>query len=153
MRITIERDLTAGELLEDIRARYGSEAALRDHLEEHPRDWDAKVALHDLREYRDVAPDQTIQDTREIVLPDRSLDELTSKRLSLLLTLKRAGGEIDGLRELARTAGRDVKNVSSDVEALRGLGLLEVRKRGPGRAHRISLPGTAIHLHLMDASA
>lgn len=153
MRITIERDLTVKELLDDIQARYGSRAEIEDHLDDNPRDWDAKVALHDLQEYQDTDPSTRIEDTREIVLPDRSLDELTSKRLSLLLTVKQAGGEVEGLRNLSRRVDRDVKNVSDDVTALRGIGLLEVRKQGPGLPHLISLPGQRIDLHLVEAGA
>lgn len=153
MRITIERELTIGELLQDIQERYGSQQDLEAHLEKHPRDWDAKVALHDLREYGDADPAKRVEDTREIVLPDDSLDDLTAKRLGLLLAVKRAGGTVEGVRHLARSVERDVKNVSDDVHALRSIGLLEVREQGPGRPHLISLPGKRIDLHLLEAGS
>lgn len=152
MRVTIERQLTVGELLDSIRARYGSREDLETHLEESPRDWDARVALHDLEEYQGEAPGKTIQDTREVVLPDAALDELTFRRIQLLIHLKQEGGQIDGVRKLARETSRDKKNVSQDIDALRTLGLVTVQPRGPGRAHRIELAGDRIDLHLLEAS-
>lgn len=151
MRITIERERAVGDLLEGIRERYGAEEELEDYLEEHPRDWDARVALHDLREYRESDPSRTIEDTREIVLPESALDEITFRRVELLVRLKQMGGHVEGIRKLAREVSRDKKNVSEDVDALRELGLLSVRPRGPGRAHRIELPGHRIDLHLLEA--
>lgn len=153
MRITVEREVTVEELLDDIRERYGSSEDIEQLLEEDPRDWDAKVALHDIEHYADERPDKRIEETREIVLPEASLDELTSRRLELLLAVKRADGEVEGIRELSRLVDRDVKNVSSDVEALRTLGLLEVREQGAGRAHLVSLPGHRIDLHLLEAGS
>lgn len=73
------------------------------------------------------------------------------RRVELIVRLKQMGGRVDGVRELARQLSRDKKNVSEDVDALRELGLLSVRPRGPGRAHRIELPGEQIDLHLLDA--
>lgn len=151
MRITIERELEIGELLSEIQNQYGSRAELEAHLEEHPDDWNAKVALHDLREYEDTDPTKQMTDTREIVLPEEALDEITFRRLELVLQINRAGGDVDGIRELARLADRDKKNVSEDVQALRELGLVSVQPRGPGKPHQLKLPGHRIELHLLEA--
>lgn len=151
MRITIERQLAIGEMLEGIRARYGSEDELEAYLDEHPQDWDARVALNDLREYADTEPTERIEDTREIVLPESALDEITFRRVELIVRIRQLGGSVDGVRKLARKVSRDKKNVSEDVAALRELGLLSVRPRGPGRAHRIELPGDRIDVHLLEA--
>lgn len=153
MRITVEREVTVQELLEDIRERYGSAEDIEQLLEEDERDWDAKVALHDLEHYAETDQDKRIEETREIVLPEESLDELTFRRLQMLLAVKQADGEVEGIRQLSRIVERDVKNVSEDVQALRRLGLLEVRKQGPGRAHLVSLPGDRIDLHLVEAGS
>jgi hypothetical protein len=150
MQITVERERTVGDLLASIRDRYGSKADLEAYLEENPRDGDARVALHDLRAYEDRDPDERIEDTREIVLLPSALGEGTVRRLQLLLSVKRLGGQVDGLRGLARRVERDGKNVSEDVDALGELGLLTVTPRGPGRAHRIELPGHRIDLHLLE---
>lgn len=151
MRITIDRERTVEEILDSIHARYGSRQQLEAHVDEHPQDWEARVALHDLEEYGDADPTMGIQDVREVVLPDAALDELTFRRVQLLVRLKQAGGEVEGVRKLARALDRDKKNVSQDLEALRELGLVSVHPRGPGRAHRIELAGERIDLHLLEA--
>lgn len=153
MRVSIQREIQIGDLLEEIEERFGGERQLENHLEENPRDWDARVALHDLREYRDEDPGKRIKDTRELVLQDSALDRLTFRRLELLVEIKQQGGTVDGIRRLARLLERDKKNVSADVEALREVGLLSVRRRGPGRAHEVRLPGEQIDLHLVEAGS
>lgn len=151
MRITIQREQSVGQMLDGIRERYGSIEQLETYLEQNPQDWGAKVALHDLRAYGDEEPTKRIEDTREIVLPESALDEITFRRVQLLVRLKQLGSSIDGVRKLARELSRDKKNVSEDIDALRELGLLTVQPRGPGRAHRIQLPGEKIGLHLLEA--
>lgn len=153
MRVTVKRQVRIGELLAEIEDRYGDRSDLERHLEENPDDWDARVALHDLEAYSDADPDESLRDTRELVLPDTALDRITSHRLELLVEVERAGGSVLGVRELARRLGRDKKNVSEDVQALEQVGLLSVRRPGPGRAHEIRLPGDEIDLHLVEAGA
>lgn len=151
MRVTIEREIDVGDLLEEIHERYGTREELQAFVEENPKDWDARVALHDLQAYADEDPGKRLEDTREILLPEEALDELTFRRLEMLVRLKQHGGSVEGVRALARALDRDKKNVSQDVDALRELGLVTVTPRGPGRAHRIALPGHRIDLHLLEA--
>lgn len=153
MRVTIERETTVGDLLDEIGEIYGSEEELRSYLREHPQDWDARIALHDYKEYADEPRDKRLEDSREIIIPDTALDELTFRRVKLMLELKQLDGEIEGIRSLSRTLERDVKNVSQDVRALREIGLLDVKEQGPGRPHIVSLPGKNIDLHLLEAEA
>ena len=149
MRITVESDTTVGEHLARIEERYGGAGKLRAYVKENPHDVAARVALHDLAEYRGERPDKRILETREIILPESDLGELTLRRLRLLLTLSTLG-EAASVRSLAQALRRDVKNVSLDVNALRELGLLRVEEGGPGRASRVRLPGHRIDLHLVE---
>jgi len=77
---------------------------------------------------------------------------MTFRRLELIVQLKSLDGEIEAVRKLARVLGRDKKNVSEDVQALRRPGLIRVPPQGHGRAHEIRLAGHRIDLHLLDAS-
>jgi hypothetical protein len=149
MRVTVRSRRTVGAILRAIEHSYGSEADLRRRVRAHPSDVAAKVALHDVRAYRGRPPSDVIEEARSLVLPDSAVDELTVQRIHLLLALQRLGGEAAGLRALARAAGRDVKNVSGDVEALRRFGMLEVLATGPGRPSRVRLPGESIELELV----
>jgi hypothetical protein len=151
VKVTVRRSVTVGRLREEIAAQYGSERALRARVRRSPGDFAAKVALHDLREYATDDPAKVLHEERHVVIPDRALDQLTVQRLQLLLALKGLSGEAPGVRALARALGRDVKNVSEDVRALHGLGLLDVVAQGPGRPSRIALPGDSIDLHLVEA--
>lgn len=64
---------------------------------------------------------------------------LTEKRLSLLLVIAR--DRPASVRELAGAAGRDYKNVSSDVALLERLGLVRLKaSRGKGRAQAPTVP-------------
>lgn len=56
------------------------------------------------------------------------LKTLTSKRWELVSVLQRHGPM--SIRELARTLDRDVKNVHTDVQALKAIGLVEDREAG-----------------------
>lgn len=153
MKVTVHRTVTVGRLLADIRTRFGSEAALRAHLRRRPRDFAAKVALHDLREYARENPRNVVRETRQVIIPDHAIDQLTVQRLQLLLALKGLAGVVPSLRTLARAVKRDVKNVSEDVRALQELGLLDVEARGRGKPSRIALPGDRIDLHLVESEA
>ncbi|HHT9133542.1 MAG TPA: HVO_A0114 family putative DNA-binding protein [Candidatus Avalokitesvara rifleensis] len=56
---------------------------------------------------------------------------LTTKRLELLCLIKKHRPKT--LRELSRLAERDLKNVAQDVEILKNLGLVSIRKEKEGR--------------------
>ncbi|MCA1812598.1 MAG: hypothetical protein LC624_01450, partial [Halobacteriales archaeon] len=105
MKVTVRSRRTVGSILGTIRASYGSEAALRRRVRAEPRDFAAKVALHDLREYRGRNESDVLEEARYLVLPDAAVDELTVQRIHLLFAVKRLGGEARGVRALARAAG------------------------------------------------
>lgn len=151
MKVTIRQRKTVGELLSQAREKYGSLQVLKKYVAERPDDVMAKVALHDWTEYQDENPGKVIHETREVIIPDSTIDKLTVQRLQLLLTLKRMAGAVPSTRALARTVHRDIKNVSEDVRVLRDLGLLDVETAGRGKPHRISLPGDQIDLRLVEA--
>lgn len=56
---------------------------------------------------------------------------LTTKRLELLRLIKKNNPQ--NLHELSRLAGRDLKNITQDVELLKNLGLVSTRKEKTGR--------------------
>lgn len=56
---------------------------------------------------------------------------LTPKRLELLHLIKERRAH--SLQELSRQAGRNIKNVTQDVELLTNLGLIEVGRKKAGR--------------------
>lgn len=58
----------------------------------------------------------------------RQLASLTPKRIELLNHL--ANTRVESINELAHKIKRDVKNVYDDLIALRGLGLLVLKRRG-----------------------
>lgn len=153
MKVTIKRQTTVGEVLEEARGKYGSSKALRQHVKNHPHDTMAKLALHDLNEYKDDDPSKVIRETREIIIPDSAIDQLTVQRLQLLLTIKGLMDTAPSVRALARAVHRDIKNVSEDIRALSELGLVQVQESGRGKAHRIFLPGDQIDLRLIGAEA
>lgn len=152
MRISIESETTVGDLLKRARARYGTLRELRAHVKENPDDVAARVALHDLVEYRRTDPRKRVTETRDIVLSGRRLNQLTMRRLEMLLALQGLG-EAASVRRLAQALCRDVKNVSADVAALRKLGLLKVEASGRGRPSRVRLPGQRVDLHLVEPDA
>lgn len=151
MRITLEEETTVQDILDRIAARYGNLQALERHVKAHPDDLAARMALHDQKEYRERPRDEKVREVRDVVIPDRALDALTVRRLYVLLALRAKGGRVEGLRELARALGRDVKNVSEDLAALEELGLVRVETQGAGRSTVISFPAVRMDLHLVEA--
>ena len=148
MNIQLERTTTAGQLVAEILERYGSRTALARHVRGHPKDAAAKVALHDLDEYRDEDPGLKVREGTILVFRDADLDALSARRFSLLVTLGSQGGTAVSVRALARMAGRDVKNVSEDLKALSKLGLVRVEANGRGRPAHVALAGDSIRIEL-----
>jgi hypothetical protein len=151
VRITLEEETTAQDILDRIEARYGSQRALERHVNSNPDDVGARMALHDLRDYERRPRDEKVRETRDIVIPDEALDRLTFRRIGVLLALRALGGRVEGLRELARVLERDVKNVSEDLAALEELGLVRLQTTGAGKATVISFPAVRMDLHLVEA--
>ncbi|MGR3311018.1 MAG: HVO_A0114 family putative DNA-binding protein [Candidatus Brocadiales bacterium] len=56
---------------------------------------------------------------------------LTTKRLELLHLIKKHQPKT--LHQLSRLAGRDLKNVAQDIELLKNLGLVSIKKEKTGR--------------------
>jgi len=153
MRITVRQRTTVRDLLDRVQRKYGTFDELRAHVRKHPQDVMAKLALHDAQEYAQEKPTKVIRDTREIVIPDAAIDQLTVQRLQLLLALKGHAGAVPSMRRLARAVRRDIKNVSEDIRVLSELGLVDVEEAGRGKPNRISLPGDCIDLHLVESEA
>ncbi|MBI3757361.1 MAG: ArsR family transcriptional regulator [Deltaproteobacteria bacterium] len=74
---------------------------------------------------------------------------LTPKRLELLKLIREQRPE--SIRSVAELAGRNVKNVSEDLELLTSLGLVEMETHGgPGKkkAPRVSYETLTVEVHL-----
>lgn len=72
------------------------------------------------------------------------LKTITTKRWELLRVLQKNGPT--GIRPLARLLGRDVKNVHSDIQALKEIGLIEDHEKG------VWVPFDQIESHIVLAS-
>lgn len=72
------------------------------------------------------------------------LKTLTTRRWELVSVLQRHGPM--GIRELARRLGRDVKNVHTDIQALKGIGLIQDHESG------VCIPYDEIEAHLRLAA-
>ena len=59
---------------------------------------------------------------------------LTPKRLELLRLIRR--NDPQSVRQLAALAGRDIKNVSTDLKVLENLGLVEAEERESPRQRK-----------------
>ncbi|MHB8587170.1 MAG: HVO_A0114 family putative DNA-binding protein [Thermoplasmatota archaeon] len=105
--------------------------------------------MSNLEDFEADGTDTPVRVMAEWVVPDRSIDLFTLRRLRVLLFLQGCTEPIS-LRALARELGRDVKGVSEDVHALADIGLLRVDARGRGRPMGISLPAVRVSLHLME---
>lgn len=84
-------------------------------------------ALEDLSR---LESDEPVEETHVLSLPDDdALDRvLNAKNLQLLRTI--AQKEPESVRELARLVERDVKNVSTAVNRLEELGVIELQSAG-----------------------
>lgn len=72
------------------------------------------------------------------------LKTLTTRRWELVSVLQRHGPM--GIRELARRLGRDVKNVHTDIQVLKSIGLIEDHEDG------VCVPYDEIEAHLRLAA-
>ena len=74
---------------------------------------------------------------------------LTPKRLELLKTIRDQHPE--SIRAVAESTGRNVKNVSEDLELLASLGLVEMETRngsGKKKAPRVNYETLTVEVHL-----
>ncbi len=131
MIIRFERTLSAAQLLEELRDRYGSEEGLRRHVKRKPGDALARQDLEDLEYYSTHPEAMGERVTQSISLHpanDAALAVLTQERLRLLDALSRR--HFSSIRELASYLRRDVHNVHDDLRRFHALGVVQF-ERGP----------------------
>ncbi|HLE98201.1 MAG TPA: hypothetical protein VI997_12585 [Candidatus Thermoplasmatota archaeon] len=150
MIVTVEGETTVGALRARIRRTYGDRGRLDARARRDRNDFAAWAALRSLDHHEDADPAEVVHQTRSFVLPDRHLDDLTVRRLQVLVTVGSRDGGFESVRALAATLDRDVKNVSTDVRALERLGLLAVHRRGRGKPSTVRLPGKTIRLEISE---
>lgn len=145
MEITIEQELLGRELRDQILDRYGT----REALEQAAADGNtlAKSDLGDLRlleeDPRRLEVKTWIRDI--ITLEKDEIQLLTPARLELLEHLVTEASD-ENVTELAKTLGRDKKNVSEDLALLADLGLIFYKRRGRSKIPRVL--GSEIHIRL-----
>lgn len=126
MKVEYDFTTTVEELLRQLRRRVASgRASFRERA--------------DLEEWEHYAshrsPATAVKVRRAAVFHDSRafFKFLTPERLRILDEL-RSGKSFESLNELARSLGRDPKNVYEDVKALEAKGLVRVEKRNPRRS-------------------
>ncbi len=131
MMIRFERTLTAAQLLEELRRKYGGEDGLRYRVKRYPRDILAQQDLEDLEHYArhpDRMDEQVTQSMSLFPTNEAALAVLTPERLRLLDVLSRK--RFSSIRELATHLHRDVHNVHDDLRRFHALGVVQF-ERGP----------------------
>ena len=69
---------------------------------------------------------------------------MTPQRYALLKLIREATP--DSVQDLARLAGRDLKNVSEDLKALLEMDLVEMERHGTAKAPRVRYTGIRVEL-------
>jgi len=69
---------------------------------------------------------------------------MTPQRYALLKLIREAAPE--SVQDLAKLAGRDMKNVSEDLKALLEMDLVEMEKHGKAKAPRVRYTGIRVEL-------
>jgi predicted transcriptional regulator len=104
-------------------------------------------ALSDLQ---DVDSDKPVDDRYVLSLPDENALErvLSAKNLELLRAI--ATGEPDSVRDLARRVDRDIKNVSTALNELEALGLVEFETAGRAKRPVVWYDDIEVDIQLAD---
>lgn len=148
LRIRTVKRQTGVELLDEVRQRHGSIEALKAHVEEHPRDLLAELMLRDAQ-YLLAHPRARGREVRTGVTyvswRPEDLEKLTPERIRLLHALRRRPAP--SIRALAQAAGRDYKNVFTDLQVLHSLGLVSLVQDARGaRVPRVDFESIEILL-------
>lgn len=97
------------------------------HIRVEPTDEFFEAALEDVRRFE---ADEKLNDEYVLSLPDEEALErvLSAKNLELLRSI--AGRDPESVRKLARLVDRDIKNVSTALNRLAEIGLVELESEG-----------------------
>jgi predicted transcriptional regulator len=131
MEITVARETTGQQILDDLEAQYGSlkklqEKSRRRGNRQAQEDWLTASDILAARERREA---RWTQATTYLLKP-REMKLLTPARLELVEWLHKSRRQDINVRDLARRLKRDKKNVSKDLRILCGLHLVEIRREG-----------------------
>ena len=140
MKIEYEYDITVKDLLADFKKKYGSIENLRKKVGRTKRVTQAYADLTEWEHYRSArghkhGPDEQIHAGEAIFFHDPAefFRYVTPERVRILDAL-RSGEDFGSINELARSLGRDPKNVFDDIAALEKRGLVGVDRRNRRRS-------------------
>ena len=129
MIIRFERTLTAAQLLDELREKYGGGDELRRRVKRNPRDVLAQQDLEDFEYYSrhpDKMDEKVTQSISLFPTNEAALAVLTPERLRLLEVLSRKG--FSSIRELASFLRRDVHNVHDDLQKFHALDVVQFER-------------------------
>jgi len=111
-----------------------------------------EAALEDVRRL-ESDEDADLDDEYVLSLPDEEALErvLSAKNIELIRTI--ATEEPDSVRELARLVDRDIKNVSSALNRLEELGLVELRDAGRAKQPTVWYDHVEIDIQITPADS
>lgn len=124
MRITLIKEITGRELIQDFEKTYGSLSRLEKLHERNPEDMKIYMDLDDWKYYLDH-PDEIIEDGKTIITEKLTLGKLEMELLNFIKNEKP-----QSIRELARMIHKDIRTVHPKVKELEKEGLIEFKK-GP----------------------
>lgn len=115
------------------------------HIRVEPTDEFFEAALEDIRR---VEADEELDDEYVLSLPDEEALErvLSAKNLELVRII--ATQEPESVRELARVVERDIKNVSTALNRLEEIGLVEFESEGRAKKPSVWYDHIEIDVHL-----
>jgi predicted HTH transcriptional regulator len=126
MRITLIRQITGKELVEEFENTYGSLKRLENLYERKPENMKLYSDLDDWKYFREH-PDEIIEDAKDVITEKLTLGKL---ELELLDFIKHNNPK--SIRDLAKMIHKDISIVHPRVKKLEAEGLIEF-KDGPKR--------------------
>lgn len=124
MKVTLIREISGAELINDLEKTYGSIDKLETLHNRNPENMKIYMDLDDWKYYSNNL-EEIIQDSKTIITEKLTLGKLEMELLNFIKTQNP-----QSIRELARMIHKDIKTVHPKVKNLEKEGLIEFKK-GP----------------------
>jgi predicted HTH transcriptional regulator len=124
MKVTLIREISGAELINDLEKTYGSIDKLETLHNRNPENMKIYMDLDDWKYYSNNL-EEIIQDSKTIITEKLTLGKLEMELLNFIKTRNP-----QSIRELARMIHKDIKTVHPKVKNLEKEGLIEFKK-GP----------------------
>lgn len=124
MKVTLIREISCAELINDLEKTYGSIDKLETLHNRNPENMKIYMDLDDWKYYSNNL-EEIIQDSKTIITEKLTLGKLEMELLNFIKTQNP-----QSIRELARMIHKDIKTVHPKVKNLEKEGLIEFKK-GP----------------------